>query len=92
MESSEVFGAYVQIDYCYYMINELKRRMEIPLSPLEKMIDVATGYGKAKTQEDIKTCINLLQTIIENKKIIEADYSYDQEMIDGLSELSKKLK
>jgi phosphate uptake regulator len=69
-ESPEIFAAYAAIDFAYYQIGELQKLFHKP---------VATG-DKAETERYIRQSLELCETIIENKKIIEADYA-DTEML-----------
>lgn len=87
-ESAEVFEAYARIDYCYYMLQEIANEKPEQLSPIEIMIDRASGYGKAKQQETFETAKSLLEEIISSKKIIEADYSKDQIALSKLLQLN----
>lgn len=91
MESAEVFEAYAQIDYCYYALKEVQNDLaKSSRSPLEIMIDNATGYGAEKDKECVEICISLLETIIDNKKIVEADYSGDEIMLGKLRLIMQK--
>lgn len=87
LESEKVFGAYAQIDYCYYSIQKLSGKINKPLSPIEVMVDVATLNNS--TKEDTECVISLLKTIIKCKKIIDADYSGDKKALDELIKLKK---
>ncbi len=94
MESSKVFTAYAIIDYCYYEIKQLYENSTKRLSPLEIAVQNACGYNPET--ENAKKIIKLAKEIIKNKKIIEADYSGDQQLIDDLAPLipknAKKIK
>jgi hypothetical protein len=83
-ESSEVFQLYAQIDYCHYMLEEINNQLGRSLSPIEQMVDSATGYGEVRIKEYAKNAIELLKTIIDCKKKIEADYSKDEEALNAL--------
>ncbi len=87
LESEKVFEAYAQIDYCYYMIGEINKKINKPLSPIEVIIDKTTGHNSS--EQEVKSLIGLLKTIIKNKKIIEADYSGDKAMLNNLTKLKK---
>jgi hypothetical protein len=83
-ESGEIMGYYAQIDYCYHMIKQLHTDLNKPRAPIEKAIDIVTGYDKQKINESKKTLQELLRTVIDCKKKIEADYSGDQISLDEL--------
>ena len=87
-ESPECFKAYAEIDCAYSMIKELESNLEkySAKHALEIMIDEATGYSKSKAHEIINQTIECLNLIIENKKIIEADYSKEVVFIGILIE------
>lgn len=81
LESAESCGAHGVIGYCYWRIEQIHKEMNIPTAAINRMIDVATGYDKAKEKEWLDETIELLETVIENKKLIEADYENDEQML-----------
>ena len=88
-ESGEIMGYYAQIDYCYIMLKELYADFSKPLSPIEQRIDMATGHSKDKTKKTKEAVIELLKTIIDCKKKIEADYSNDEKALRALTTKQK---
>jgi len=88
-ESSDVFMAYSRIDFCYYGINEIYQEICKPRSPIEKMIDNVTGFADEKYKEQKEATIEMLKEIISSKKIVEADYSSDEELLNKILSLSK---
>jgi hypothetical protein len=86
-ESEETFTAYATIDAGYYMIQDIQKKMDKPLSPVEKAIDEATGYDKVRLKKHIEQIQICLIDIIEAKKIIEADYSKDHKLFTKLQTL-----
>ena len=68
LESEETFTAYATIDCSMHMLQELLKDLQKPLSPIEILIDVAVQANKEKA----KQAIELLDILIENKKIIGA--------------------
>tara|TARA_R110000868_G_scaffold309986_2_gene571215 strand:+ start:2426 stop:2710 length:285 start_codon:yes stop_codon:yes gene_type:complete len=88
LDSPECFQAYAEIDCAYFMITEIEKELSnyVVKHPLEIMIDEATGFAKAKYKEQVHSVIELLNVIIENKKIIEADYKFEVDMIGKLIE------
>lgn len=86
-ESPEIFTAYAIIDYCYYMLDEIRKEKPKLRSSIEIEIDRVTGYTKHKNKETIKTAISLLKEVIKQKKIIEADYTNDEKTLKQLQDL-----
>lgn len=83
-ESQETFEAHAAIEYCYWRIKQLGKELNKSQSPLDQMIDDATGYGDKVYQGHKAETIELLESVIENKKIIEADYSGDAEFLEKI--------
>lgn len=81
-ESQEVFTAYAMVDYYNMLLANQVQKFGNLVSPIERMIDEATGYSDSQAKEIIET----LEKIIENKKIIEADYSNQVKMIEKINE------
>lgn len=75
--SPEIFHAYAMIDLCYYELNEIYKDASKPKDAITMMIDKATGYSKSQDKKRVKKSIELLESIIENKKIIGADFESD---------------
>jgi len=50
-ENEKVFEAYAEIDYCYYLIERINDKLNKPTSPIERMIDQASGFAKARDQK-----------------------------------------
>jgi hypothetical protein len=88
LESEKTFEAYATIDLCYYGLQKLNEELGQPKSGLEILIDRSTGFDKAKMKEWIETSIELLEQIIEAKKVIEADYKNDSKMLDDIRALA----
>lgn len=87
LENHDVFRAYAEIDYCYYMLEELQKELSTPKDAITIMVDRASGYGEARTKELKESSIELLKTIIKNKKIIEADYSNDEKTLEAIKQI-----
>ncbi|MES2382351.1 MAG: hypothetical protein V4538_14995 [Bacteroidota bacterium] len=84
-ENSEVFTAYATVDAGYYLLRQYQEHLSKPQSPIEKMIDEATGYGMERVRRERKEIAEILKDIIKAKKFIEADYSKDEEMLNKLT-------
>lgn len=93
-ESGEVMVAYAEIDLAYYQLQEIAKKSldNKPKSGLDVMIDKATGYGKAKDIETIKSLIACHECIIANKKFIEADYSDNKKLKKELENLLLRIE
>ncbi len=81
MESQEVFETYAKIDLAYYGLKMLNEEMNKPQTPFEKAIDNSTGSGSDRVKKWKEDSIELLNQIIEGKKIIGADFSGDKETL-----------
>jgi hypothetical protein len=79
-----------QIDYAYYLIKELSKHTAKPESPLNMLIDKATGYDKHKLKENIKLFKYWAGVVIRCKGKIGLDNSRDKEFLKGLKKLEKK--
>lgn len=88
LDSEKTFEAYATIDLCYFGLQKLNEELGQPKSVLEILIDRSSGFDKAKLREWIETSIELLEQIIEAKKVIEADYSNDVKMLDEIRALA----
>lgn len=89
-ESFEVFSAYAEIDLCYSGLKTLQEEISKPITGIDKMIDDATGFTKVKNKENRETIIALVERIITAKKIIEADFSNDELMLNQLKKTTLK--
>ena len=90
MESAETFEAYAIIDCCYYGLKELNKEVSKPKDGLSLMIDKATGFSEHQNKKWIETSIELLNQIIEAKKLIEADYKNDSKMLAEIKALANE--
>lgn len=78
-DSPESFQAHAVISYCYFRINQLSEESkQKPKSVIHAMIDEATGYNDHFKKERVSELKVLAKTIIENKKLIDADFSNDE--------------
>lgn len=90
VESPEVFQAYAMIDYHYFLLKQIAQESSKPLHPLAVAVDRATGHDPTlKFAERAKDC---LQEIIRNKKIVEADFSEDEQQLEKLFKIFPSLK
>lgn len=77
-----------QIDYCYWMLQEISQHHGQMQNPLAAMIDEATGFNKAKVKEKINDCIYLIKTVIRCKPKCLAGYDVTEDK-KFLKELNK---
>ena len=82
LESAETFEAYAVIDCCNYLLKKL-----IIEKKTIKDLDDATGFSKHQNKERIKNAIDLVNQIIDAKKIIEANYDKETEYLNKLNKL-----
>jgi N-methylhydantoinase B/oxoprolinase/acetone carboxylase alpha subunit len=80
MESADVMAAYASIDMCYLALEKIYKQMaeeenSDTRSPIERMVDQATGYREDHHETRKQSIIDLLKEVIENKKFINADYT-----------------
>jgi hypothetical protein len=87
LESPEVFEAYAQIDLMYFGLRNILKKIEFPRSPLEIMVDDATGFQKSQTTKNIKDSIEIIENIIRCKKTIEAPIDSDEKLLNQLKNL-----
>ena len=70
------------IDYRYGRLEKLNETLSKSKSTMEQLVDKACGYNEVEVVK--KEAIALLESIIESKKAIGADYSGDSEFLDKL--------
>jgi len=79
MELTKLIEIESEIDFLYYQIGEINESLQKPLSPLERMIDDAT-----QNTNDRQLIKELVTQIINLKKEIGEDYSYDEQLLNQL--------
>lgn len=79
LDSPEVFETYARIDYAYWRLQKVYSKL-FDKSPIEGMIDKATGYDNQLLNE----AISIIEDIIRNKELIEADTARDREMLEQI--------
>lgn len=67
------------IDFCYWRLEQLNKKLSQPKSPIELIVDNACGYNEQKEVKD--EVISLVEQIIESKKSIGADYTGDDKFL-----------
>ena len=65
----------------YFMLNELTQQLTKPISPIEAAIDKATGFDKTCMRKNLSDSIDLIETIIYNKRVLEMDTMKDQGLL-----------
>lgn len=81
-----------QIDYSYWMLQEISKHSGKMESPLEAMIDRATGFDVEKVRQRINHCILLARTIIRCKTKMGYDAGGDKKFLLKLIELRRDSK
>lgn len=74
------------IDYCYWKLGVLNKRLSRPKSNIEKLVDKTCGYNETKDTK--KEVISLIEQIIESKKAIGADYSGNNKSLDEIKRIT----
>lgn len=80
------------IDYCYWEIQEISNHTGKLQSPLEAMIDRATGFDIKKTVEKIDNIKDFVSMIIRCKKKIGYDLKNDKEFLKKLKSIIEQRK
>lgn len=80
-ESEEVFMAFAEIDLLNLALDKLITENINNSSGIEFIIDKATGFDVAKKMELCSEIIEICEMIIERKKIVNADFSINVEII-----------
>lgn len=74
----------VTIDFCYYQLNVLCKRLSKPRSSIEILVDNACVYNETK---EVRTeCISLVEQIIEHKGAIGYNCQRDIAFLEYLRE------
>ena len=91
--SSEAFTAHATIGAGYCMLIQQNERLSKHLKqpPIIRAVDKATGYDDQIHKEISESIIDILTDVIKAKKVIGADYSNDEEMINKAKEFLTKL-
>ncbi len=76
-----------QIDYCYWVIKEVSKHTGKMESPLEAMIDKATGFDKELVIKQIDEIKYLSSVIIRCKKKLGYDVDNDKKFLKELKKL-----
>lgn len=81
-----------QIDYCYYAIQEICEQKGELKSPLEMMIDDATGYSKEKLLQRIDEAIYLIKVVIRCKPKCGFEVDSDKKFLSELKKFKNQTK
>jgi hypothetical protein len=82
--SASIFEAYVQIDYCYWVLSEIQKKLSEKKQPIVQMVDESTGFAQKELQDLKKNAIEMFKCIIKNKKKVKIDYSDDETRLNEL--------
>lgn len=86
LESRETFEAYARIDYNLYLLKKLFNEISRIKNPLEILVDKAVGIEK----KNISILLELFSEIISDKKLIEADYSSEEKIVNELKKRERQ--
>ena len=78
-----------QIDCCYFILSEFSKTKDDLRSPIEMMIDKATGFDKKMLLDKVDDVIDLVKTIIRCKKKLECDTDNDAKFLKELRNFKK---
>jgi len=92
-ESRKVFQAYAMIDLCHFMLENLSKEYDDnkPKHPIEVLIDQQTGFAESRSKYYAEKAHSIMEELIRNKQIIEADTTKDMEMLDKLVQIHPEL-
>lgn len=85
LDSPEIFETYTQIGYAYWRLQNVYSKL-FDKSPIEGMIDKATGYDNQLLNE----AISIIEDIIRNKELIEADTVKDKETLEQIKSITNQ--
>jgi hypothetical protein len=80
-----------QIDFCYWRIQEMSKHTGKMESPLNALIDKATGFDIANTLENITVIRSYVSCIARCKKALGYDPRSDKDFLKKLNEIRKSL-
>lgn len=89
-ESEESFTTHAKIDFLYYCLKLLSVEYENTAShksPINHLIDIATGNDKKIVEDTTSKAIKIVEKIIKYKKYLRADYSGDASMLEKLKNI-----
>ncbi len=84
LENAEIMACYVEIDNYKFLIQNLSRELLKSQSLIEEKIDHVTGFKEVRLKNIKKEVIFYMEEIIRCKKIIEADCSSEEKVIQKL--------
>jgi len=76
-----------QIDYCYYRIKSLSDKLNEPKTPIDAMIDKASGFSKQQFDEIAKEIKYLSGVIIKCKKKLGYETATDESLLETIKKL-----
>lgn len=87
VESAEVFEAYVRIDCNYFLLQKIQEESQVsdPKTPIEKMVDDASGFTAKRVREYYIGVIAIVENILKDKKFIEADTAETEKLLEKVN-------
>lgn len=90
-ESKEIFEAYARIDANKFIISKILEKINENKSPIDEMIDQATGASNKELFSMFDSAITALDQIIVDKAIIEADATNEIQLRSNIQDLYKTI-
>lgn len=90
-ESKEIFEAYARIDANRFIISKILEKINEKKSPIDEMIDQATGASNKELFSMFDSAITALDQIIADKAIIEADATNEIQLRINIQDLYKTI-
>lgn len=90
-ESKEIFEAYARIDANKFIISKILEKINEKKSPIDEMIDQATGASNKELFSMFDSAITALDQIIADKAIIEADATNEIQLRSNIQDLYKTI-
>lgn len=90
-ESKEIFEAYARIDANRFIISKILEKINEKKSPIDEMIDQATGASNKELFSMFEIWKAALDQIIADKAIIEADATNEIQLRINIQDLYKTI-
>ncbi len=81
-----------QIDYSYWRIQEISKHNAKMQSPLEALIDKASGFEEAQVLERIEEVKCLASVVIRCKKKLDYETDADKDFLKAIRKLHRETK
>lgn len=78
-----------QLDFCYFALKEMSADSVEKLSPIESMVDSATGMDRHLIEQKVSSSIELVKCIIKCKTKLSYDISEDKNLLVKLRKINR---